>query len=484
MVENFSEFSTAFPDAVAADAARHLLRSDGQEDLCFALWNPSQGRNRLTALISDLILPEGGERKVHGNASFSPGYFARAVSIARRKRQGLAFMHSHPGPGWQDMSRDDFNAEAGHAPAVVGATDLPFVGLTIGSDESWSARFWQRVGPRDYVPRWCSTVRVVGRRLVITYHPDLRPESIAGDELNRTVGVWGTIGQAAIGRPHYGIVGLGSVGSIIAEALARMGIEWLTLLDYDEIERLNLDRILAATWRDIGRLKIDVAAENALRSATNRALRVDGCDASIVETDGYRAALDCDVLFSCVDRPWPRRVLNHLAYAHLIPVVDGGILVRVRGQAFIGADWNVHTVAPTRRCLECLKTFDPSLVTLERDGLLDDPSYLKQLDEEHVLLRHENVFPFSLNVASLEVLQLTQLLVGAIPNVGNQNYHYITGTLDRTDDRGCDHSCIYPPLVATGDTQFSSFLGVDHGAEKLRRKRRREAPPDREKASA
>jgi hypothetical protein len=109
--------------------------------------------------------------------------------------------------------------------------------------------------------------------------------------------------------------------------------------------------------------------------------------------------------------------------------------------------------------MECLKAFDPSLVTLERDGLLDDPSYLEQLDKEHVLLRHENVFPFSLNVASLEVLQMTQLLLGPIPNVGNQNYHYITGTLDRTDDNGCEESCIYPPLLATGDSQYSSFTG-------------------------
>jgi molybdopterin-synthase adenylyltransferase len=470
MLERFSQFAVAFPESVAGVASPHLLRTDGQEDLCFALWNPSEGRNRLTGLISDLILPEPGERDVHGNVTFSPGYFARAISIAIKERAGLALMHSHHWPGWQSLSRDDFNAEAGHAGAVVAATGLPFIGLTVGNDKTWSARFWRRIRPREYEPVWCAIMRLSGRRLLMSYHPELQPEHEPREELDRSIGVWGLRGQAQISRLHYGIIGLGSVGSILAETLARMGAERLSFIDYDHIERLNLDRILSATQRDIGRLKIDVAAENALRSATAPRLRIDRYEASIVEEEGYRAALDCDLLFSCVDRPWPRRVLNHIAYAHLIPVVDGGILVRVKGKALVGADWNVHTVGPDRRCLECHKAFDPSLVSLERDGLLDDPSYLAQLDPEHILLRHENVFPFSLNLASLEVLQMTQLVLGSIPNVGNQNYHYVTGTLDRTDDNGCDVACLYPPLIASGDTQCSTFTGLDHGAAKHRRK--------------
>jgi hypothetical protein len=470
MLNKFSEFAAAFPEQIHEAALKHLLRDDGQEDVCFALWNPSEGRGRLTGLITELILPEEGDREVHGNVTFSPQYFARAMGIAASKQAGLALMHSHPGPYWQGLSRDDFNAEAGRAGSVAAATDLPFLGLTLGTDGAWSARFWRRVRPREYEPAWCETVRVVGHRLGMTYHPKLRPESDPGEELQRTVGVWGTHGQALISRLHIGIIGLGSVGSIVAETLARMGVEQLTFLDYDEVEKLNLDRILGATHRDIGRLKIDVAAENALRSATARRLRINRYEASVVEEEGYRAALNCDLLFSCVDRPWARRVLNHIAYAHLIPVIDGGILVRVRGEALVGADWNVHTVGPGRRCLECLKAFDPSLVSLERDGLLDDPSYLEQLDKDHILLRHENVFPFSLNVASLEVLQMTQMLVGVIPNVGNQNYHYLTGTLDRTDDDGCEAACLYPPLIATGDTKCATLTGLDHGMEKHRQK--------------
>ncbi|PYS43826.1 MAG: hypothetical protein DMG13_34850 [Acidobacteria bacterium] len=467
--------SAALTEVLNESALKHLLRVDHQEDLCFALWTLSQGITRRTALLHTLILPNDGERRVHGNASFTSEYFTRALGIAIQRRSGLALLHSHVGPGWQGLSHDDHRAEGSNAPAVQAATALPFVGLTVGTDGSWSARFWDRVGPRLYEPSWASAVRIVGQQLQATFHPELAAVPPPGLQLSRSIGVWGREGQAKIARLTLGIVGLGSVGSIVCEALARMGVTRLILIDYDRIQIINLDRTLGADHHDIGRLKVDVAADNALRGSTAKRLRVDRCASSIVENDGYRAALDCDVIFSCVDRPWARRILNHIAFAHLIPVIDGGILVRVRGEAFIGADWHVRTSGPGRRCLECWKAFDPSLVGIERDGLLDDPTYLAQLDKDHILLRHENVFPFSLHVASLQVLQLQALLLGPVHNIGDQNYHAATGTMDRTEDSGCEDHCPYPGLTATSDTVVYPG-GKDIGAAKVRENLHRHEP--------
>src|SRR5437867_4206998 len=104
-------YSVAVTGDVAQAARRHLLRTDGQEDLCFALWHPSRGRSRMTALIYRLILPRAGDRHVHKNASFDPVFFERALSEAAADRAGLALMHSHPrGIGWQGMSLDDVKA--------------------------------------------------------------------------------------------------------------------------------------------------------------------------------------------------------------------------------------------------------------------------------------------------------------------------------------------------------------------------------------
>ena len=117
------------------------------------------------------------ELAVHGNVSFEPCYLERGLAEAAATGAGLALMHSHPkGHGWQDMSVPDIRAEQGNAGAVYGATQLPFVGLTIaGKDAAWSARFWPRTAPRQYARRDCGTVRVVGDRLSITYMDKLAP---------------------------------------------------------------------------------------------------------------------------------------------------------------------------------------------------------------------------------------------------------------------------------------------------------------------
>jgi molybdopterin-synthase adenylyltransferase len=338
--------SAAFPEPVDESARRHLLRDDRQEDLCFALWHPSSGFTRKSALIERLILPSPRERNVHGNVSFEPAYFERALAEAAAAGAGLALLHSHPlGRGWQGMSEDDVVAELGHAAAVFGATKLPLVGLTLASDGAWSARFWERTAPRTYVRFDCATVRVVGERLRVTYMNQLAPPPAATSSQIRTVSAWGPKKQADLVRLRVGLAGAGSVGGFIAEGLARTGFEDAIGIDYDTVEQKNLDRLLYATPGDIGLLKVDVLARHLEGSATAHSFNFEAVTRAVYEEDGYRAALDCDVIIACVDRPWGRHVLNMIAYAHLIPVIDGGIFVRSNRHAeLVAADWRAHTV--------------------------------------------------------------------------------------------------------------------------------------------
>lgn len=463
------EYTAAMTESIDSVLRGHLIREDGQEDLTFALWSPSVGADRLTALVHEVILPQEGDREVHGNVSFHQQYFERVCRLAVAERLGIAFLHSHPYPGWQGMSPDDVIAERRIAGPAGALTSLPLVGLTIGSDGTWSARMWEHTGGRSYGRHWCTVVRVVGSGLSVSYADEILPRPIFGELFRRTVTVWGSEAHGDLARLRVGIVGLGSVGALVAEMLARMGLTRFTLIDFDRVKPHNLDRLVAATLQDIDRLKVEVALDRITAVATARAVDVRAVPFSVVEEDGYRAALDCDVIFCCVDRPRGRHVLNHLAYGHLIPVIDGGIAVRFKTRRFSGVDWQSQTASVGRPCLECLETYDQADVSTEAAGMLDDPSYLRGLPPDHRFKRNENVFPFAANLASLEVMQFIALVTGAagITDFGVQRFRYLPGIMEQLPARKCKPWCDCTTLVAQGDRHFS-LIGEDLAARRAR----------------
>ena len=271
---SFEAVLTAEADSISTEhLLQHYKRNVIQEDLCFALWRPSTGEHRSTALIWEVLLPQQGERSLHRNASFQPSYVSRAIQTARQKGAGLAFMHSHPSPGWQGMSSADVEAERDVLAYPAWATGLPLVGMTLGTDGCWSARFWERDsgGMRR---NWCKKVRVVGPQSYrMSFNNELSPIPPRRDILRRTFDTWGRESQNAISRLRVGIVGLGSVGCIVAEAMARIGIAQVILIDPDKVEEHNLDRLLYGTVKDIGKLKVDVAERAMKHNST--AERID-----------------------------------------------------------------------------------------------------------------------------------------------------------------------------------------------------------------
>ena len=238
------------------------------------------------------------------------------------EEKGLAFMHSHPGVGWQDMSVPDVVAERDVIAPPAGATGLPLVGLTIGADGYWSARFWPKA--KDAAEcHWCAKVRVVGESKYALYFNDtIIPPPHRRNVLRRTFDSWGAEAQGTIARLRVGIVGVGSVGCVVAEAVgARLGVGNITLVDPDVVEEHNLDRLLYATARDVGRSKVELAKEFVEVHATAENPSVRAIPLSVRHRSAYRAILDCDAIFSCVDRPVARDVLNYVSQA---PPHSGG----------------------------------------------------------------------------------------------------------------------------------------------------------------
>ena len=462
-------FDVAMTDNVNDMATKHLLsffaQGEPQEELCFGLWSPSRGGSRITAILDRLLLPEEDERLLHGGVSFQPSYLTRAVRTAVMEKKGLAFMHSHPSIGWQDMSYPDVEAERDVIAPPARATSLPLVGLTVGVDGYWSARFWSRA--KDTTKRhWCTKVRVVGESKYALYFNDtIVPAPRRRNVLRRTFDSWGTEAQGKIARLNIGIVGLGSVGCIVAEAVARLGVANITLVDHDVVKEHNLDRLLYATANDVGRAKVELAKEFVEAHATAENLHIHAISQSVHHRSAYKAILDCDAVFSCVDRPVARDVLNYVSQAHLIPVVDGGVAIEIdhRHGTFSSAHWRAHLSTPHHRCLRCLRQYNTGMVVADLDGSLDDPSYVNNLPSG-AIPQNENVFPFSLSAAAMQVNLLIRYMLSQSwwPIVHQQDCQFVLSKLDVVNGQCVEH-CSFNAMQCVGDRATPPYLIGDEG---------------------
>lgn len=382
----------------------------GQEQLRLFYWRPSIGDERYTAIVdTEMQAPTQSELIETGNLSFTDSYLMRVLAAAPQGC-GIGIVHNHFSQGWQGLSHDDAQTESRYlAPVVCTAKGLPLVGLTVAADGYLSGRFWDMEGNKAK-KRDVDRIKVVGKRFIQFHRPGTTPE--IGDANNRiaTLSVWGEKKQAQLESFRVGIVGLGSVGSLVAECLARMGIRDFILVDDDRLEERNLDRTKGASRIDVllRTPKVRISKRTIRRAATGDDPQIKALRMKLQDERALRALLDCDFVFSCVDRHLPRYILDYLAYSHLIPVIDGGIHICIPDSTKPSLDisWRIHLAAPGRPCLQCIGGYEYSKVGLERDGLIDDPKYINgapELKKEYDA--RENVFCFSMSCAVHEVIQ-------------------------------------------------------------------------------
>ncbi|WP_158642454.1 ThiF family adenylyltransferase [Actinomadura sp. WAC 06369] len=465
-------FSAAMPGTLDTALRHRLLRDDGQEDICLVTYAPSTGATRTSALVREIVPPEPAERAVHGNASFTGDYVVRAASLAAEQGLGIALAHSHPrGTGWQQMSGPDEDAERSFAHLAHAITGHDLFGMTLAGNRAWSARRWSAGAHSTEA----ESVRVVDSRLRVTWNDALRPVPTPQDSQIRTISGWGEQTQGALARLRVLIVGAGSIGHDIAIRLAATGLVHVAVMDFDDLERVNLDRMPTATQIDIAlrRSKTEHALRQLRLAATAGNPDLHGFENSICEDLGQRIALDYDVIFSCVDRPWPRAVLNQLAYSDLIPVIDGGIAIDAfaDGNGMRNATWRSHVLRPGRPCMVCTRQLDPAEVTLDQQGLLEDPEYIRQSERQESA--RQNVAALALSPAASQLAQFISLTVapGGLGEPGPLQYVLSTHHLMALPTP-LNAECFFEQTTGLGDARVE-LTNTHEAAERTRDARRR-----------
>jgi ubiquitin-like modifier-activating enzyme 5 len=212
------------------------------------------------------------------------------------------------------------------------------------------------------------------------------------------------------------VVGVGGLGAMAADIMARCGVGELALMDYDTLEEANLNRQIYDTSQ-IGTPKVDALKDHIRRANPDVAITTHPWD--ITDGEGFDAFMgevrEADLILGCVDTFHVRMFMNAKCVPAKRTLIDGGA-------SQDGVNGSVHViipgVTPCYRCNRPLATEEaPAPHPRDDSGLC-----------------HFASLPTTMAiVASLQCQEALKFLLGFGTQASYLMYHGLEGTLERYD---------------------------------------------------
>lgn len=158
----------------------------------------------------------------------------------------------------------------------------------------------------------------------------------------------GSVGQREIIAARVLVVGAGGLGSPVALYLALAGIGTIGLIDFDVVDRSNLQRQILHQTPDLGRPKVESAKETLL--AHNPNVDVVLHEAPLTSDNAFEVLDGYDIVVNGADNFATRYLVNDACYLLGKKLVDGSILM---------FDGQATTYLPGQGCYRCLYPAPP-----------------------------------------------------------------------------------------------------------------------------
>lgn len=402
------------PNYLLAKIRDTLLASE--METCAILFGRAVEENgRLLRLVireAEFPTHDDYEERSETKARLKPTFVAAVAQRAKRSGESVVFVHSHPF-GINDFSAVDDAGERAleeflseRTPGLLHAAMLVTPATTVARILGLDAR-----------------LRVFGVGETLTFDAGTDPGE-PSDQFDRQIRMFGREGQERLKALRVGIVGLGGTGSIVAQQLAHLGIEDFLLLDPDQVEFTNLNRLVGARRADVGSPKVQIAKR--MINEINPEAHVATYEESALLAPVATRLNDVDFVFGCTDSQGSRAVLNQLSYQFLLPMIDMGIsIVAARGHVTHIAG-RVNMLAAGLGCFVCGQLLDPEAVRVD---LLTD---FERVADPYVVGSREPVpAVISLNsiVASLAVTMFLDAVLAICANARFITYNGISGAV-------------------------------------------------------
>jgi len=339
--------------------------------------------------------------------------------------------------------------------------NFPYAALVITQEYFIEGLVWRYKDKPEPV----TYVKIVGKnfRKLVTARKHQIKKTIEEDVHTRQVLAIGKPGQKKIGSVKVAIVGVGGIGSHVAQELAYKGVRNFVLVDPDSVEDSNLNRLVGATKNDVGKSKVDVITTMIANITSNQA-KIQKLKKNLRDKEVFDVLKQVDVIFGCVDNDGPRLILNQLAFSYLIHYIDCATGINFSNGKIEEAGGRVIVLQPDGYCMKCAKMLDLQEVS---ENLASKEEYENRKRLGYV--RGANIpdaSVVSLNgvIASLAVIEFMMLVTGLRDPRSLTMYDMLKGR--EPSIVPChvdvDAKCIHYSFVGIGDKiQLERYLKTE-----------------------
>lgn len=343
----------------------HLFPGDHDEHGAILHAGITEDDGRMKLLVRGVFPAKFGTDYVFGQYGYRalhPRFIHQHITECRD--QGLAYLavHNHDCDDRVGFSRIDMASHERGYPALLDIGKGVPVGALVLGRRSMEADVWTPDGRRHSLRE----ARVVGPTLRYLFpSPQGAASAAPSENYDRQVRMFGVAGQARLAQARIAVIGLGGIGSLVCEYLARLGVGEIVVIDPDHLEASNLSRVVGATHADAreGRSKVAIAKRHAAEAS---AARITVLEADVAAESVALELRRCDYIFLAADSMRARLVFNAIVHQYMIPGVQLGAKVRAAADGtLLDVMSAVRPVRPGEGCLWCNQLIDPHQLALE-----------------------------------------------------------------------------------------------------------------------
>ena len=365
----------------------HLFSGDDDEHGAALLCGVAHSGRGTRLLVRDVVLARDGVDFIPGTRGYrllTGEFVTRMIRRAKEKKLVYLAVHNHGGTDSVGFSEPDLASHERGYPTLLRVSKEP-VGALVFATRAAAGDIWLPDGSRTGVR---PTV-IIGSQLdVLTPKPDAT-EPVVAARFHRQSLIYGKAGQAILGEAKVAVVGAGGVGMLLVQALARLGVGHLVVIDPQRVDPTNVPRLPEATRLDameyidrdgvppmlrraarrFAAQKVRVARRIARRA--NPSITFEGIVGDVADDEVARRITDCDFIFLAADTMLARDVVNQIAYQYVVPTLQVGskVVVDKKTGDVLDVFGVVRTLGTASGCLFCGDLIDP--VRLSEESLRD-----------------------------------------------------------------------------------------------------------------